>query len=75
METGFLRQPVLPLPVLPSLNLARARAKDWRKSSAVQTTEESIRLIETARTVELIAFSPDGDPLAMVPVAKSAALP
>lgn len=40
----------------------------------MQTTEESIRLIETARTVELMAFSPDGDPLAMVPIAKSEAL-
>ncbi len=40
----------------------------------MQTTEESIRLIETAHTVELMAFSPDGDPLAMVPVSKVEAL-
>ena len=40
----------------------------------MQTTEESIRLIETARTVELMAFSPYGDPLAMVPIAKCEAL-
>lgn len=40
----------------------------------MQTTEESIRLIETARTVELMAFSPDGDPLALVPIGKPEAL-
>ena len=40
----------------------------------MQTTEESIRVIETAHTVELMAFSPDADPLAMVPIAKSEAL-
>lgn len=40
----------------------------------MRTTEESIRLIETAATVELMAFSRDGDPLAMVPIAKSEAL-
>ncbi len=38
------------------------------------TTEESFRLIETARTVELMAFSPDGDPLVMVPISKSEAM-
>lgn len=38
------------------------------------TTEESFRLIETAQSVELMAFSPDGDPLATVPSAKSEAL-
>lgn len=40
----------------------------------MQTTEESVRLIESARSVELMAFSRDGDPLAMVPIAKSEAL-
>ena len=41
--------------------------------AGMQTTEQSVRLIETAQTVELMAFSPDGDPLAMVPIAKSEA--
>ncbi len=41
----------------------------------MRSIEESIRLIETAQTVELMASSRDGDPLAMVPIAKSDALP
>jgi hypothetical protein len=40
----------------------------------MNTIEESLRLIEAARTVELMASSPDGDPLAMVPIAKREAL-
>lgn len=40
----------------------------------MHTTAESFRLIEAAQSVELMAFSPDGDPLAMVPIAKSEAL-
>lgn len=42
--------------------------------TGVQTTDESFRLIKTAQSVELMAFSPNGDPLAMVPIAKSEAL-
>lgn len=42
--------------------------------AALQTTEESVRLIQIAQTVELMAFSPDGDPLALVPIAKPEAL-
>lgn len=34
----------------------------------------AIRLIETAETVELMAFSPDADPLAMVTIARAEAL-
>ena len=40
----------------------------------MHTTAESFRLIEAAQSVELMAFSPDADPLAMVPIAKSEAL-
>lgn len=45
-----------------------------RHRVGMHTTEESVRLIETAQIVELMAFSPDGDPLAMVPIAKAEAL-
>ncbi|MEN9677143.1 MAG: hypothetical protein RIS76_3039 [Verrucomicrobiota bacterium] len=37
-------------------------------------SETSCRLIETAQTVEPMAFSPDGDPLALVAISKSEAL-
>ncbi len=40
-----------------------------RHCAGMHTTEESFLLIESARTVELMAFSPDGDPLAMVRIA------
>jgi hypothetical protein len=37
-------------------------------------TEFSIQIVNAALTVEILAFSPDGDPLAMVPIAKCEAL-
>ncbi|MEN9678166.1 MAG: hypothetical protein RIS76_4062 [Verrucomicrobiota bacterium] len=40
----------------------------------MHSTAEFLRLIETVQTVELTAFSPDGDPLAMVPIGKPEAL-
>lgn len=42
--------------------------------AGMHTTEDSIRVIEAARTVEVVAFSPDGDPLAYVAISKSEAL-
>lgn len=59
--------------VLP-LNLAIVDPACRWHGAGIHTTEESIRLIETAETVELMAFSPDGDPLAMVAIAKPEAL-
>jgi len=45
-----------------------------RHGGGMHTTEESFRLVETARTLELMAFSPDVDPLALVRIAKPEAL-
>ena len=37
-------------------------------------SEMSVRLIQEAATVEILLFSPDGDPLAMVEVSKAEAV-
>lgn len=56
------------------LNLAMVDHAFRCHGAAMQTTEESVRLIQIAQTVELMAFSPDGDPLALAPIAKAEAL-